>query len=212
MFLTPRSSLRGDACYFYRDLGAGSYGGDVNCLQQFLSRKVSVFCEIFYGSRRPNKQSVDSISLSFAPRPADQGLLKEEPTGYYGDKTEKAVLSWQKGNGVRPANGILGLASRQLYARKQRLPVPGTDDLGSTSDKKVCIDVCSEFGGVQDCETRCVKSEKDKVHACRESCQIAFSAACDRAYPPSAPGGPENYKLCLKYLAQSCEETCAVYR
>ncbi|WZN60266.1 PG_binding_1 domain-containing protein [Chloropicon roscoffensis] len=172
-------SLRGDACYFYRDLGAGSYGGDVNCLQQFLSRK---------------------------------GLLKEEPTGYYGDKTEKAVLSWQKGNGVRPANGILGLASRQLYARKQRLPVPGTDDLGSTSDKKVCIDVCSEFGGVQDCETRCVKSEKDKVHACRESCQIAFSAACDRAYPPSAPGGPENYKLCLKYLAQSCEETCAVYR
>ena len=147
MFLTPRSSLRGDACYFYRDLGAGSYGGDVNCLQQFLSRKVSVFCEIFYGSRRPNKRSVDSISLSLAPRPADQGLLKEEPTGYYGDKTEKAVLSWQKGNGVRPANGILGLASRQLYARKQRLPVPGTDDLGSTSDKKVCIDVCSEFGG-----------------------------------------------------------------
>jgi len=55
-------SLRGDACYFYRDIGAGSYGGDVNCLQQFLNRK---------------------------------GLLREEPTGYYGEKTETAVASWQ---------------------------------------------------------------------------------------------------------------------
>jgi hypothetical protein len=29
----------GDACYFPRDLGRGSYGGDVHCLQRFLSRK-----------------------------------------------------------------------------------------------------------------------------------------------------------------------------
>ena len=29
----------GDACYFPRDLGRGSYGGDVHCLQLFLSRK-----------------------------------------------------------------------------------------------------------------------------------------------------------------------------
>lgn len=30
---------RGDACYFPRDLGKGSYGGDVHCFQQFLSNK-----------------------------------------------------------------------------------------------------------------------------------------------------------------------------
>jgi len=29
----------GDACYFPRDLGRGSYGGDVHCLQRFLTRK-----------------------------------------------------------------------------------------------------------------------------------------------------------------------------
>ena len=28
-----------DACYFPRDLGRGSYGGDVHCLQRFLTRK-----------------------------------------------------------------------------------------------------------------------------------------------------------------------------
>lgn len=175
-------SLRGDACYFHRDIGPSSYGGDVNCLQQFLNRK---------------------------------GFLSEKPTGYFGGVTEQAVKKYQKKNGIVPADGILHLATRQLYARKQKLPVPGTEDLGTFSgsdSKKVCIDVCSEFGGVQDCETRCVRSERDKVHACKESCQIAFSAACDRAYPPSAPGGPENYKLCLKYLSQSCDETCAVYR
>ena len=30
---------RGDSCYFPRDLGRGSYGGDVHCFQQFLSNK-----------------------------------------------------------------------------------------------------------------------------------------------------------------------------
>jgi hypothetical protein len=30
---------RGDTCYFPRDLGRGSYGGDVHCFQQFLSNK-----------------------------------------------------------------------------------------------------------------------------------------------------------------------------
>ena len=144
-----------------------------------------------------------------------KGMLKEEPTGYYGEKTEAAVVKWQKTNNVKPANGILGLASRQLYAKRHRLPIPGKTDLSaSSSDRKVCIDVCSEYGGVQDCESRYARSEKlkDKNHACKEACQIAFSAACDRAYPPSAPGGPENYKLCLKYLTQSCDKTCAVYK
>lgn len=114
--------MTGSACYFYRDIGCGSYGGDVNCLQQFLKRK---------------------------------GHLKHEPTGYFGTQTESALAAWQKSQSIKPANGVLGLLSRQRYARKQRLPVPGKDDSGS--GKKVCIDVCSEFNGVQDCETRCVR-------------------------------------------------------
>lgn len=30
-----------DACYLYRDLTKGSYGGDVYCLQEFLRKNVS---------------------------------------------------------------------------------------------------------------------------------------------------------------------------
>jgi hypothetical protein len=34
-------SLSGKYCYFPRDMGLNSYGGDVSCLQQFLSHEVS---------------------------------------------------------------------------------------------------------------------------------------------------------------------------
>ena len=34
-------SLSGKYCYFPRDLGLNTYGGDVSCLQQFLSHEVS---------------------------------------------------------------------------------------------------------------------------------------------------------------------------
>lgn len=44
----------------------------------------------------------------------------------------------------------------------------------------MCLDVCSEFRGVYVCETRCVMSESDKIHACRDACQASFSASCDR--------------------------------
>lgn len=44
----------------------------------------------------------------------------------------------------------------------------------------MCLDVCSEFKGVYICETRCVMSESDKIHACRDACQASFSATCDR--------------------------------
>ena len=39
--------------------------------------------------------------------------------------------------------------------------------------------------------------------------QVAFSAACDRAFPPTADGGTSNYKTCLQYMEQSCKDTCA---
>ena len=56
---TPPSTLAcgmpgdGDACYFPRDLGKGSYGGDVHCLQRFLARKGYLLEEPtgYYGER-----------------------------------------------------------------------------------------------------------------------------------------------------------------
>lgn len=62
------------------------------------------------------------------------------------------------------------------YAKKQGLPAPDStlsaDSKDKPGQKKTCIDVCAEFGGVQDCQTRCVRSEADKKHACREACQV----------------------------------------
>ena len=95
------------------------------------------------------------------------------------------------------------------------MPIPGSDRMtaDATNDtKNTCIDVCAEFTGTQDCQTRCVRNPADKKHACREACQVAFGAACDRAFPPSAEGGAQNYKICLQYLGASCEDTCKQFR
>jgi hypothetical protein len=56
-----------------------------------------------------------------------------------------------------------------------------------------------------------VRIESEKKHACREACQVAFSSACDRAFPPSSENGPHNYKTCLQYLEASCKDTCQAY-
>lgn len=172
-------------CYFPRDLKSGTYGGDVNCLQQYLRHNGYM--------------------------PGDL-----EPTGYYGDATEVAVKKWQSEVGISSKDkGHIDMPTRSWYAKKQGLPVP---DMSSASDskdkhgqKKTCIDVCAEFGGVQDCQTRCVRSEGEKRHACREACQVAFSSACDRAFPVNAENGPQNYKVCLQYLEASCKDTCQSY-
>ena len=72
--------------------------------------------------------------------------------------------------------------------------------------------MCAEFTGIQDCQTRCVANLSDKKHACREACQMAFSTACDRAFPASSEGGSVNVKICLGYLVTSCEDTCKKFR
>jgi hypothetical protein len=47
------STGTGDACYLARDLGNGSYGGDVHCLQRFFARKGYLQEEAtgYYGER-----------------------------------------------------------------------------------------------------------------------------------------------------------------
>ena len=69
--------------------------------------------------------------------------------------------------------------------------------------------VLADAGGGND--GRCVRIESEKKHACREACQVAFSSACDRAFPPTSENGPHNYKTCLQYLEASCKDTCQAY-
>mmetsp|Transcript_33915 Transcript_33915/g.83173 ORF Transcript_33915/g.83173 Transcript_33915/m.83173 type:complete len:181 (-) Transcript_33915:117-659(-) len=173
---------KGDACYFPRDLSRGSYGGDVHCFQQFLSHK---------------------------------GYLMDDPTGYYGEKTATAAKRWQKDTGLGAESGEVDLKARVKYANQHGLPAPGSgrvSDDAKANEKNTCIDVCAEFTGTQDCQTRCVKNVADKKHACREACQMAFGAACDRAFPTNVEGGASNFKICLNYLAASCEDTCKQFR
>ena len=157
------------------------------------------------------------------PRRPLQGLFKEAATGFFGEKTEKAVRKWRAQERVGQGAGPSGVPesgrlwdweTRAKYARKHGLPPPGRMDAksrGPGGEGKTCIDVCSELGGYQDCATRCVADPADRSHACGEACQVAFGAACDRAFPSGQDAGGENYKACLSQLAQSCANTCREY-
>mmetsp|Transcript_3025 Transcript_3025/g.10775 ORF Transcript_3025/g.10775 Transcript_3025/m.10775 type:complete len:134 (+) Transcript_3025:297-698(+) len=131
-------------------------------------------------------------------------------------KTEEAVAKWQASQAISPAKGYFGYSSRKNYAKKHGLPSPEKQEelereLDAQGVKKMCLDVCSEFRGVYVCETRCVMSESDKIHACRDACQASFSASCDRAYPTSAPGAAEDYESCMEYMQRTCMDTCKPY-
>ena len=182
------STRRGDACYFPRNLVTGTYGGDVHCLQQYLNHK---------------------------------GYLPDEPDGFYGDRTSDAARRWQEAIGLE-GGGVLDIKARAAYAKLLGLPTPGSnrvtnedgDEKGvrnNTNKAATCIDVCAAWTGSQDCSTRCARHETDKKHACRQACQVAFSAACDRAFPPGLQGGDVNYKICLQYQSTSCDQTCVQF-
>jgi len=140
------------------------------------------------------------------------GLLKSDPTGYYGEATQMAVQRWQAKNSLRDHKvGTMDYISRSAFARQHGLPQPSDmDPLVLDSGQRFCIDVCSELNGIQDCETRCVSRESDKSHACMEACQLSFGAACDRAYPTSEH--QEHYVKCLASTESACAVTCAKYR
>lgn len=113
------------------------------------------------------------------------------------------------------AGGELSTASRDKYASLFGLPLPGSGrvtDTAKSDSKNTCVDVCAEFTGVTECQTRCASDPRDKKHACREACQTAFGTACDRAFPASGESGSTNFKICLSYMSASCEETCAKFR
>eukprot|EP00897_Mesotaenium_endlicherianum_P005975 jgi/Mesen1/5405/ME000268S04604 len=169
----------GNACYFYRDLKRGSFGGDVSCLQQYL---------------------------------AQEGHLKEDATGYFGDATEEALIRWQLENELTPAKGFLGYSSRVAYARKHRRPT--AEQLRALEHQaegaqQVCLKVeCATRDGLELCQSRCVKKDTsyaDRMHLCQDACQQAMSEACDKAFPASQTS---NFKHCLRLVAKNCKHNC----
>ena len=229
----------GDACYFPRDLGKGSYGGDVHCLQRFLARKGYLLEEPtgYYGERtatatrrwqaRPPPKSPSDPPHAFLLPPVDPSptnppfvvapnVISRLPPDVrsFAHVFHLGLLS-QKDNGVADAGGELSTASRDKYASLFGLPLPGSGRVTETAksdSKNTCVDVCAEFTGVTECQTRCASDPRDKKHACREACQTAFGTACDRAFPASGESGSTNFKICLSYMSASCEETCAKFR
>jgi peptidoglycan hydrolase-like protein with peptidoglycan-binding domain len=83
-------SASANNCGFYRDLGQGSRGEDVRCLQAYLQ------------------------STGYSYGNAD---------GVFGPLTRQAVISWQVGKGIFPANGYFDAVSRAKYY--------GTSTIGS---------------------------------------------------------------------------------
>ena len=229
----------GDACYFPRDLGKGSYGGDVHCLQRFLARKGYLLEEPtgYYGERtatatrrwqaRPPPKSPSDPPHAFLLPPLEPSptnppfvvapnVISRLPPDVrsFAHVFHLGLLS-QKDNGVADAGGELSTASRDKYASLFGLPLPGSGRVTETAksdSKNTCVDVCAEFTGVTECQTRCASDPRDKKHACREACQTAFGTACDRAFPASGESGSTNFKICLSYMSASCEETCAKFR
>lgn len=96
---------QGDRCAFPRNLTRGSYGGDVNCLQQHLAATVCT-----------------QRAFLWLPRCSDTGpqgfLVDEEPSGYFGAQTEAALRRWHAAQGVAtPSPGLFGREGRAAYAK-----------------------------------------------------------------------------------------------
>mmetsp|Transcript_13982 Transcript_13982/g.35908 ORF Transcript_13982/g.35908 Transcript_13982/m.35908 type:complete len:186 (-) Transcript_13982:51-608(-) len=165
------------ACYFSRDLKAGSQGGDVYCLQDFLKQ---------------------------------EGLLGEA-SGFFGEQTTAALSAWQARNRLRAEQGVFGRESRQLYAQKLRLLTPGGPP--SAEERRAGsvtgIEVCSELERKKRCRTAYARSPEELPHSCRQACQLAYSDACERVYPPNHKSGALDYKKCMQFMHPNCSATCA---
>jgi hypothetical protein len=108
--------------------------------------------------------------------------------------------------GARLAARVPGHGGRGEQSASRRCSAQAKTRLTRCACAQVCIDVCADFAGQQDCQTRCVRrvhacadsgralavshgayrlrprrrAAEDKKYACREACQVAFSTACDR--------------------------------
>ena len=51
--------------------------------------------------------------------------MSERPSAFFGEKTTQAVLAYQNRLGIsEPQRGVVGKATRRVFARKYNLPSP----------------------------------------------------------------------------------------
>lgn len=225
---------RGEACYFPRDLAKGSYGGDVHCFQQYLSHKGYLLDEPtgYFGERtatatrrwqRDNGISGDDAgdfgewsreryaATHGLPLPSEGRIFKDAKSDEVREARFAKIFQIDRLPRASPI-AFPPSPTRATHETLTRVHLISLLPFGPITQKNTCVDVCAEFTGVQDCQTRCVRDPGDKKHACLEACQTAFSTACDRAFPASGEGGSTNFKICLSYLQTSCEDTCKKFR
>lgn len=54
-----------------------------------------------------------------------QGYMSERPSAFFGEKTTQAVIAYQNRLGIsEPQRGIVGKATRRVFAKKNNLPTP----------------------------------------------------------------------------------------
>ncbi|MBI2630594.1 peptidoglycan-binding protein [Candidatus Nomurabacteria bacterium] len=82
----------GNVCNFTRDMGPGTWGEDVRCLQQYLSAAV-------YGGS------------GYYGMPYQNYLIAD---GFFGSMTAQAVMQWQRSQSLQ-ASGYFDAASRAKY-------------------------------------------------------------------------------------------------
>jgi len=100
-------------------------------------------------------------------------------TGFFDASTAAALERWKAAEGVAGEPGsVFGTPSRTAYAKarlhagslcaieltqaqKHSLPAPDSRrvflDTEGAAEGRTCVDVCADFAGQQDCQTRCVR-------------------------------------------------------
>ena len=94
--------------------------------------------------------------------------------------------------------------------------------MGAQGKPRTCLDVCSDFNGIQDCKTRCVsmpettaapsRNGDQMYHACKSACQSSYGVSCDRAFPMTDADGQSKFTTCMGEMQQSCSDLCSRYR
>lgn len=92
------SNAEAATCGLYRDLGVGSSGEDVRCLQQYLNENYL----------RARGYVIDA-------------------SGVYTGQTQQAIIWWQQSNGISPATGFFGALSRSHIGAIMGYGVPATN-------------------------------------------------------------------------------------
>ena len=123
--------------------------------------------------------------------------------------------------GGRPPRGAAVPSGFGASERATRRPAAPTRAQGKP---RTCLDVCSDFNGIQDCKTRCVPTpdpaggsarrdgdQQRMYHACRSACQASYGVSCDRAFPMTDEDGQGNFTACMAEMQQRCSELCAGY-